>query len=214
MESKKTIKTTAVQVDSSHYDFAKYVKDISRWNSYWHQITETMSLKPENVLVVGIGDGITGNILSMQGIKVSTFDFDEKLHPDFTGNVAEIDKVLQGKHFDVLLCCQLLEHLPYDFFEGILQKMKCVADNVIISLPYSPRNYYVSIKLPLLENRKINIDIHRYYSTFKFNGEHYWEIGWKGYRKQKIRKSIEKYFSITKCFTAINNRYHLFFVLK
>ncbi|MDR2424893.1 MAG: hypothetical protein LBD59_09260 [Prevotellaceae bacterium] len=213
MESKTILETTTVQVDPSHYDFAKYV-DIARWISYWHQITETMALNSENVLIVGIGDGITGKILSMQGIKVSTFDFDEKLQPDFVGNITEIDEVLQGNHFDVLLCCQLLEHLPYDFFEPVLQKMKCVADNVIISLPHSPRNYYISIGLPLLGRKKINIDIQRHCSTFKFDGEHYWEIGWKGYSKQKIKKSIKKYFSITKCFLAINNRYHLFFVLK
>jgi hypothetical protein len=213
MESKNTIEATSVQVNPSHYDFAKYV-NVKRWNSYWHQIMETMALKPENVLVVGVGDGITGKILSMHGIKVSTFDLDEKLHPDFTGNVAEIDRILQGKHFNVLLCCQLLEHLPYDFFEIVLQKMRCVADNVIISLPYSPRNYHISIGLSSLGSKKINIDIQRYCSIFKFNGEHYWEIGWKGYGKQKIIKSMKKYFSITKCFTATNNRYHLFFVLK
>jgi hypothetical protein len=213
MESKSAIETTSVQVDPSHYDFAEYVT-IARWNSYWHQITETIALKPENVLVVGIGDGITGKILSMHGIKVSTFDFDEKLYPDFTGNVAEIDRILQGKHFNVLLCCQLLEHLPYDYFEIVLQKMRSVADNVIISLPHSPRNYFVSIGLPFIGHIEINVDIQRRYSIFQFNGEHYWEIGWKGYSKQKIIKSIKKYFSVTKCFAAINNRYHLFFVLK
>jgi hypothetical protein len=175
---------------------------------------ETTALNPESILIIGVGDNITGKILISQGIDVYTFDFDKELNPDFVGNITNIDEVLQGKHFDVILCCQVLEHLPYDNFEKILWKLKLFADNVIISLPYSPICFEVNIKAPRIGYCKIKINIHCFFRKFKWDGEHYWEIGYKGYTKRKIRKSITKVFNIKKQFVAKYNYYHLFFVLK
>jgi hypothetical protein len=205
----------STQVDATvHYDFNNYV-ELPRWNSYWHQIIETVTLNPKNVLIIGVGDNIVGRILMSQGISVYTFDFDEALHPDFLGNITDIDTVLQGKHFDVILCCQVLEHLPYDNFENILRKLRLLADNVIISLPYSPVYFDIYITAPRIGYCKIiNINIHQFFRKLRWNGQHYWEMGRKGYTKRKIRKSIEKSFRIQKQFIAEHNHYHLFFVLK
>jgi hypothetical protein len=38
-----------IQVDASHYNFNAYV-DLPRWNSYWHQIEETIAFDPKTVL--------------------------------------------------------------------------------------------------------------------------------------------------------------------
>jgi hypothetical protein len=202
-----------LQVEKEHYDFDNYVS-LPRWNSYWSQIAETMALKPQTVLIIGIGDNLVGEILLKRGIKVYTFDFDSTLKPDFVGDIRNIGTILNGKHFDVILCCQVLEHLPYDRFESILQKLKQITDNVIISLPYFPINFFLIVKLPLIGHMRIDINIHRFHKKLKFNGEHYWEIGWKGYTKRKITKSIRKFFTITKCFVVPHNHYHMFFILK
>jgi 2-polyprenyl-3-methyl-5-hydroxy-6-metoxy-1,4-benzoquinol methylase len=214
MYSNKIIEQS-LQVDAnSHYKFSSYVT-IARWNSYWHQIKEVTAFNPKNILIIGAGDDIVGKILAMQeGIDVYTFDFDEALQPDFIGNITEIDTVLQGKHFDIILCCQVLEHLPYEKFEDILQKIKRVATIVIISLPYSPIYFMINIKMSYIGTKAITINIHRFYKNIKWNGEHYWEIGRKGYTKRRIKKSIRKFFHIEKCFIATYNHYHIFFVLK
>ena len=47
----------------------------------------------------------------------------------------------------------------------------------------------------------------------KFNGQHYWEIGKKGYSTKKIRKIIKKYFKIQKEFIPFENQYHHFYIL-
>lgn len=205
--------TGDLQVLKEHYDFGCYV-NLPRWNSYWHQIVETTMLNPENVLIIGMGDNIVGEILMRQGITVYTFDFDKTLHPDFVGNITEIDSILQGKHFDAVLCCQVLEHLPYDNFENILRKLKLCADNVIISLPYSPIHFGMDIKIPRIGICRININIHRFFRKLKWNGQHYWEIGYRGYTKRRIINSIEKFFSIKDQFVAKHNHYHLYFILK
>jgi len=212
--------TNMVQVDgTSHYNFGTYL-DLARWNSYYHQIAETLALKPKSVLIVGVGDNVVTTILKQQGIEVTTFDFDEILHPDILGNVIEIQQVVKNikgeDRFDVLLCCQVLEHLPYENFENILQQFRTISDKVIISLPYSAMNFCLDIKLPHVRRRRINVDVHQFYKQFKYQeGEqHHWEVGFKGFSKRKIVQSINKFFAVKKQFLATYNHYHLFFLLQ
>jgi hypothetical protein len=203
-----------VQVSTAHYDLAKYL-DLGRWNSYWHQIEETLAFRPESVLIVGKGDNVVGTILAQQGVKVTTFDFDESLQPDIIGNIIDIKNILQGKKFDVLLCCQVLEHLPYAHFENILQQFTTIADKVVISLPYSIYNYVeIEMKLPIIKRVRLRSCVPRFFKKCEYNGQHYWEIGFSGYSRRKIRKSIEKFFVVTKQFPARHNGYHLFFILQ
>jgi hypothetical protein len=171
----KNINNHTIQVDTSHYDFQIYT-DLPRWTSYWHQIAETLALMPKTVLIIGVEDNIVEKILTAQGVQVYTYDFDKDLHHDFEGDMAEIDAVLCDKQFDVILCCQVLEHLPYDCFEDVLQQLARHADNVIISLPYSAIKYKVELKLPIIKTVKVNIYIHNSLNKHKFNGVHYWEI--------------------------------------
>ena len=203
----------SVQIEgNTHYKFGRYV-NLIRWNSYWHQIAETMTLKPEKVLIIGAGDNIVTQILKEQGINVYTLDFDEETSPDFAGNITNIDNILQGKHFDVILCCQVLEHIPYGDVENVLNKLKLIADFVIISLPYCAANFKLDVKFPFIKNMRLNIECHRFFEKHKFDGQHYWEVGKKGFSKRQITKDLEKYFVVKKRFTAIHNQYHLFFVL-
>lgn len=200
-----------IQVEKPHYNFWNYI-DLRRWNSYYHQIEEVLILEPKTVLITGVGDNIIGTILSQQNVKVTTFDFDPTLNPDILGNIINIREVLQGKRFDVLLCCQVLEHLPYDNFEKIIEQFSNISDNVIISLPYAPIYFKVDIKIPYAKERRMIMNIHNG-QIFKSNKEHYWEIGYRGYSRRKIQKSITKFFKIKKQFTAKHNHYHLFFIL-
>jgi hypothetical protein len=204
----------AVQVDASHYDFQTYT-DLPRWTSYWHQITETLALAPKTALIVGLGDNIVYEILTrVGGGKFYTFDFDKNLHPDFEGDVVNIDGILGERKFDVILCCQVLEHLPYEKFEDILRQMERHADNVIISLPCSAMQYGFKVKLPLIKTVKVNIYIHKFFKRYKFNGEHYWEIGTRGYTRRSILRSMKKFFTVEKWYVAPYNWYHVFFILR
>jgi hypothetical protein len=220
-----------IQVNCRHYNIQKYV-DIARWSSYFYQIKETLELKPVTVLIIGIGDNVVGNVLSIQqGIDVFTYDFDKELNPDFVGDITEIDTVLGGKQFDAVLACQILEHLPYSRFEEVLKKLRAVGKHVIISLPHTRVNLTFSVKLHHRSTGSLHLGIFQWWKElickeenvadhkkpwwrmYKKNPEHYWEIGKGQYTKRKIRKSIEKYFSINKCFLATGNHDHIFYVL-
>lgn len=199
-----------LQVDISHYRFQKYVGR-DRWASYWHQIYEVLSAKPNSVLVVGVGDGIVSGILAKY-ISVKTVDIDVKLKPDVVASVTELP--LGDTAFDLVLCAQVLEHIPFENFERALLELKRVAKKrVIISLPHFSPQVKVKFKVPYLPEVQFAFKI-PFPIKHVFNGEHYWEIGKREYSAGRIKKIIRQYFKIEREFIPFDNQYHHFYILE
>lgn len=197
------------------FDFNTYI-DINRWCSYYYQIKECQSMGGKSCLVIGKGDNIVPLVLESLGIKVYTFDFSEDLQPDFCGDVVDIKEVLP-KDFtvDIILCCQVLEHLEYRYFEPILEQFTLIATKkVIISLPNSYIKIKIDVKISRIPQVKILFMIPRFLCKMRKNKEHYWEIGAKYYSLKKILSSIKKHFDIVKTYNVFQNEYHRFFILK
>ena len=195
---------------SRKYYFQKYVHK-GRWVSYWHQIKEVLNLKPQSVLVVGIGDGIVIDVLKKQIEKVKTFDIEKDLNPDILGSIDNMP--LADNSFDIILCAEVLEHLPFEKFEKCLSELKRVARKyVVLSLPHFAPQLKLNFKIPIIKEVKIAIKI-PFPKKHKFNGQHYWEIGKRGYSPKKIRKIIKRYFTIKKEFIPMENQYHHFYIL-
>ena len=53
-----------------------------------------------------------------------------------------------------------------------------------------------------------------YPRTQVFDGQHYWEIGKRGFSRGKIRAHIAKHFDIVREYVPFGNQYHRFFVLR
>lgn len=203
------------QVSTEHYDFQNYV-DAARWNSYWHQVNEIVQLNPLNAIIVGSGDNIVPGIVKALGVDAKTFDFDKELKPDFVGDVRDIGVIVSPNSFDVVLCSQVLEHVPYEYFHKALKGLFSIArKKVIISLPYSHLTFLsVSIRFPKTKRFYYDFILPRFWKKWKFNGEHYWEVGTKEYPISKIEKAIlDAGGMITKNYFANNNKYHLFYVI-
>jgi len=211
-----------VQVDTSHYDFKKYVKH-NRWNSYYQQIIETLNCEGKNVLYVGAGDGIVTDTLKKAGKNVKTLDFDKNLKPDYIGSVTDIKKAL-GKDwnkFDIILICQVLEHIPFKEFENTVKQLaECAQKRLIISLPNNNRKYrfFVNLPRPIGKRESVILIRHRFGKKWDINdqgcGEHYWEIDAKGCPKRKeIAKILKKYTKNLKYYALFNNPYHIFYIL-
>ena len=200
----------AKSVNKNHYSFKYDYK--ARWISYWHQIDEVLSLKPKNALEVGVGNKTVSNYLKNQGIRLTTFDIDEKLKPDVVGDI--LNMPFENSSFDVVLCAEVLEHLSFDKFEKGLSELKRVSKKyVILSLPHFGHSIKLSFKIPLIKEKKLAIRI-PFPTKHHFNGDHYWEIGKKGYPLMKIKQIIKKYFMLKKDFIPFENQYHHFFVLE
>ena len=120
------------------YQFGKYVTK-KRWISFFHQIDEISTLEPDSVLEIGVGSGILGAILKNTfGIQYESLDVNRELKPDYVGSVQKLP--FPDRHFDVIACFQVLEHLPYEVFEQALSELFRVSKKaVILSLPNARR---------------------------------------------------------------------------
>jgi len=199
------------QVTKQHYSFSSYL-NLPRWYSYWNQIDECIKLKPNSVLIIGVGDNIVAKILSDNIAVVHTFDIDQTLNPTFCGNLLEIQNII-SQRYDVILCCQVLEHLPYENFEAVLLQLSHLSKFLILSLPYC-HHKLIDFNLSLLKYKfNINLSIPRFYKQWNFDGQHYWEIGCKGYGLKKINQSIQKFFHLNNRYQSRINSYHYFYIL-
>jgi len=193
------------------YKFSKY-DYLDRWISYWHQIDEVLKLNPKNILEIGIGNKTVYDCLKKEGVDVKTLDIDKELKPDFIADVLKMP--LKDNSFDLILCAEILEHLPFEDFEKAFSELKRVSIKyVVLSLPHFGPPIKFSFKIPFLKEIKFSFKI-PFPKKHQFHGEHYWEIGKRGFSIRRIRKIIKKYFKIEKEFIPFENQYHHFFILK
>jgi SAM-dependent methyltransferase len=102
--------------------------------SFWHQADEVRRLGASTVVEVGIGSGTVAGWLRDRGIEVTTVDVDPELGPDVCGSVTDLP--LDDDAFDVALCCEVLEHLPFDHVVPALRELGRVARlGVVFSAP-------------------------------------------------------------------------------
>jgi len=183
-----------------------------RWISYWHQIDEVLKLQPKMVLEIGIGNKMVSDYLRKQGLEVKTLDINKDLKPDFIANV--INMPLSNDSFDVILCAEILEHLPFrDFKKALLELKRVTKRYLVLSLPHFGPPLKLFFKIPFLKQVKLAWKI-PYHPQHKSESPHCWEIGKKGYSSKKIRNIIKKYFKIKKEFIPFENQYHHFYILE
>lgn len=200
------------QVNKNAYSFEKYC-GLDRWASYHYQIREILKKRPGTLLEVGTGDGVLKDyVKNNTSIEYKNLDIAEDLTPDFLGSVDDIP--LEDNSFDIVCAFEILEHLPFEKFETSLQELARVSKkDIIISLPHFGPAVKVLLKIPFLPEVKGSFKI-PFPKKHAFNGQHYWEIGKRGYRISKIRSLIKKYYIITNEFVPFENQYHHFFTLE
>jgi len=198
------------QVDKEAYQFECYV-GLDRWSSYYYQLREILAQKPGSVLEVGAGDRVVGNYLKDHSIAYTSADIAEDLSPDVVADVTALS--FADNAFDLVCAFEVLEHLPFEKFEQALRELKRVSKRgIIISLPHFGPSIKLSFKIPFLPEVHFAFKI-PYPRRHVFNGQHYWEIGKRGYPVSHVRNILEKYFLIEKEFVPFGNQYHHFFAL-
>lgn len=200
------------QVAKSHYGFGKYGHK-SRFNSYFHQLDETLKTHPMSVLEVGVGDKVFANFLiNNTSVAYKSLDIAADLEPDVVGSVESIP--LPDDSVDTAVAFEILEHLPFEKFETCLTELGRVAKNyVVISLPHYGPPVKFLLKIPFLKELRFAKKFSNY-PEHTFNGEHYWEIGKKDYPLSRIKEVLEKHFLLEKDIVPFENQYHHFFVLR
>ncbi len=194
-------------------DFSSYVSKY-RYNSYWHQLDETLKSRPKTVLEIGVGSSVTSSYLKHLGIDVITLDLEFELKPTICASV--IDLPIASKSIDTVVCCQVLEHLPFDLFEKCLTELYRVCKNtLVLSLPDKTPGISIILRIPnfLFKNFGFSIPW-AIRESIKEIKEHHWEIGRRGYPVKRIKKYIENLpLSIESSYRVPEYPYHHFFII-
>ena len=207
------------QVNEKHYEFSSYVS-LKRWNSYYYQIREMLNTSGKEILLIGVGDGIVAKIGEHYSKNITTLDFDKYLNPNIVGSVTDLDKLL-NKKYDVVVCCQVLEHIPFEKFEQIVKLIsKYTKEKLVLSLPNSHYWWEIGFRVPVLDRRRLLIPMRFFWKKgWDINrdgfGEHYWEIdATKEWKRKNIEKILKKYFELENYYVVKEHPYHMFFILK
>jgi ubiquinone/menaquinone biosynthesis C-methylase UbiE len=202
------------QVNKSHYSFERYFHK-SRWMSYWYQSREIIS-RPEirSVLDIGPGTDFLRSILAIHrpDITYHSLDLAADIKPDILGSVTKMP--LPDASYDVVCAFQVLEHIEFKDFELAIAEMKRVSKQYLfISLPHASPSIRLQVKIPMLPQVQIAVRI-PFPKKHVFNGEHYWEIGKKGYSSKKIRQILESQLTLLDEYVPYENQYHHFYIGK
>jgi len=215
----REMESFTTQVDKGHYHRAKY-DDLERFISYYYQIDLTRRLKPASILEVGIGNRLVSDYFKRAGFNIKTCDIDESLSPDFAGDIRKLP--FDDTSFDVIMACEVLEHIPFEDFRVALAELARVSRRfVVISLPYRHTSFQAAFKFPfarsLMKNKSFFdfcIRIPLGFIGFENSGQHYWEIDRRKYRIGKVKSILKENFEIKKEVRPVLDSYHEFFVLE
>lgn len=143
------------------------------------QVHDIFSMRPESILEIGPGNGFVSTFLRMAGFDVTTADINPALEPDICAPLAEIPAHLNGRRFDLVVCCEVLEHMPFEQFEANVRAMREIGDRLYMTLPNYKKAFGIGgfLRLP-----RISRPIGWYLSVRQnrpLTDQHFWEVGYR-----------------------------------
>ena len=182
--------TYSSQVNSLHYAMGSY-RSADKWSSYWHQLDLVRRYSSQKILEIGVGEGVVARELKNEGRAVTTFDIAEDLHPDVVGSVTDMLQIKE-KSYDLVLAAEILEHICFeDVQEAFFQIARVVENYVVVSVPHPGYVFLLEFKVPLIRKVTLFIKLPFFWKRHQFDGQHYWELGKKGYSVQSFIKTAK-----------------------
>lgn len=205
------------QVKEGHYRKRSY-NTLERFISYFYQIDITQSLDSvRTIMELGPGSKLVSGELMRLGYLVTTCDFDKNVEPDI---VADVRLLPKDKTYDLIMACQILEHIPYADAKKVFADLARISNRyVLISLPERHTGFNVVFKLPFVQTifkKKLFDWSLRFPIRFPvgISKKHYWEIDFWNISKRKVRLDMQEHFIILREFSPPLNKYHRFFILE
>lgn len=176
------------QVQEGHYVHPRYLtKD--RWVNYWYQWRWLQEKGVQTLLEVGVGNGVVAELFQKTGMRVTTIDIDASLNPTMVASVTQIP--FADESFDAVLCAEVLEHLPFeDSLQGMREVFRVTKRWALITLPHAGYVFSLTSKLPLLPWCSWVQKIPFFWEKHAFQGEHYWELGKRGWSRRRLKKVL------------------------
>jgi hypothetical protein len=181
------------------------------------QIHLIHALRPKNLLEIGIGNGLTASFLRRSGLSVTTADINAGLMPDVCGSIEELPALLKGQAFDVVVCCEVLEHLPLESLDANLNSIRSLGDRLFLTLPINmPARWYGFggfLRLPRFGDRLVSLSLPLPWQQRELCEQHYWEVGWNDSCSAKAitEKLLRNYRTVRSGRFALNP-FHAYFI--
>lgn len=157
----------------------------------WRQLRLLKDLDVQRVLEIGPGLGLVTALLENAGFDVTTLDLlpsqnPRSRAPHIEAELATVEPArLAG--FDAILCCETLEHLPWEQLGPILAKLRAAAPkHLIVSVPFMGFQLDARLHVTLRSARQwFSLKWPRFWRDFEFDAEadpygHKWEVGYRG----------------------------------
>lgn len=172
-------------------------------NSYYQYRDVTKWVGPcPSVLIIGPGQGLDAEILKWRGCQIKTFDIDETFKPDVLGSCHDMP-MFGDAQFDVVIASHVLEHLPLPYLDRAISEIARVGRFAIVYLPVAGR--HASLRFaPGFKGIDLAsiVDFCKFWQrpdgvTAKYcSGQHYWEVGYRGFRVPDIKARLAKAFDV------------------
>lgn len=165
----------------------------------WMQVHLLADLPIRRVLEVGPYLGLATAMLDNAGYDVTTLDlfqppFRRPQRPHIEANLIGMSpETIEG--FDAILCCETLEHLPWEEACRVLATFHASgARFLVLSVPYEGAQFYHHIYLNpfMLRHRMASRKTNRF-RRFKPDPDpwgHKWELGFRGYSVKRWERAI------------------------
>lgn len=124
------------QLARSDYFADSYFEYVQLW-SFTEQIRHIREMTKGKIVEVGIGNGFVSSFLKSSGMQVLTCDINENLNPDIVAPVEQLRDHIGVDEYDLISCCEVLEHLPFARFEEVIGQFALLADQLFLTLPVS-----------------------------------------------------------------------------
>ncbi|MDR3159202.1 MAG: methyltransferase domain-containing protein [Zoogloeaceae bacterium] len=199
------------QIDAGHY---RKNLNLITFTNCSYQIRDCLSLAGEEasrVMIIGVGNGVEAAVLRHLGMEVVTMDIDPHLNPEVIASAADLP--FKDKSFDVVIASHVLEHLPFACFDGCLREIARIGRHALIYLPFACLVPELRLSIRPLFSKSLRLCIPLFWKDYRFDGFHYWEIGVRKYSLARIRREIEKKFTIREAYHNQDWRYSYNFVL-
>ena len=203
------------QVDARHYRDEGFSP--LRIESVTQQLREIAFSGCRSILEIGVGRGMVKHFLHLfPDIQHVGLDLAKDVNPDVVASV--LDMPFSSGQFELTLCGQVLEHLPFDEFLPALREIRRVTEKrVVLSLPDIRKHIGMAFRIPGFDDW-VRWEFHLDrpdHGKKVFDGQHYWEIGYRGTTGRSVRNRIrEAGFTIDREYRLDRHRWHCFFILR
>lgn len=183
----------------------EWVKELglSNFINTYYQYKDLQSLRGVNkILIIGLGNGFDAHVFRWRGYSVTTFDIDPVFKPDVLGSINDLS-MFKNNSFDVVIASHVLEHLAAPHLNDSLAELARIANYSIIYLPVAGRHLQFRFKM---DSKGVDLsfifDLFNYFHkpdgiTPRYRaGQHYWEVGMRGFTTKQLTQRFSKYFNI------------------